>query len=71
MSVKFKVVNMKCNNCKEHVTHALESLAGVEKVEVVLPKQEVTVTFEPSQVTPKQMIQAMADVNYQADIIDE
>ena len=69
MTVKFNVVNMSCANCQKHVKHALEELSGIKDIEINLPAKEVVVDFDENQVTPNQMIDAMAEVNYQANII--
>ena len=48
---KFTVSGMACQGCVNNVTTAIESLPGIEKVEVSLDKKEAFVIFDPEQIT--------------------
>jgi copper chaperone CopZ len=43
------------------VRGALEPLAGVRQVDVTPGKREFTVVYDPSQVTPEALLQALAE----------
>lgn len=44
MKKTFDVKGMSCQNCVKHVTHALESVAGVETVSVDLAAKQAEVS---------------------------
>lgn len=61
MSKTLKIEGMMCQHCVAHVTKALESLVGVEKVEVNLKKKTAVVTTEVANET---LIQAVEEAGY-------
>lgn len=58
-----KIEGMTCDHCAMHVTHALESVAGVKKAKVSLKKKEAVVSFD-EQATKEMMSQAVAAAGY-------
>ena len=69
MLVKLNVINMNCEHCQKNVEDALNKMPGVKKVMVELPQKEVTIDFDENQVTPHQMIDALAEAKYEAKIL--
>lgn len=66
METRLKIEGMSCNNCVKHVTHALESVAGVETAHVSLETKEALVSMDAS--TPKEaLVQAVAQAGYRAE----
>jgi copper chaperone len=45
--VHIKIAGMTCGGCVNSVTRALNSAAGVEKVDVSLTNEEAIVSFDP------------------------
>lgn len=50
-TVRFTVGGMSCNGCSGKLQKALQAVAGVSDVEVVLEGGRVTVTYDPRQVS--------------------
>ena len=59
----FAIEGMKCGNCVKSATEALESLPGVESVEVTLDPQQAVVTGD---VDPAAVIAAIEKAGYKA-----
>jgi len=63
-SVTVLVPDMMCENCVEHVTHALQGVKGVQKAEVSLETKEAKITLnEP--VKEEAIEKAIQDADYQ------
>lgn len=60
-----KVSGMTCGNCVKHVTHALQEMDGVEKVDVDLGKGEVVVQGELPE-DSSSFIKALEEEGYSA-----
>lgn len=58
------VEGMSCDHCKRAVEMALEKLDGVERAEVSLDENTVSVTYDESQVTTVQMKEAVEEEGY-------
>ncbi len=55
----FAVNGMKCEHCKANVENAVRNLAGVSKAQVSLADKNITVSYDPAQVQPEQMKEAV------------
>jgi copper chaperone len=60
------VQGMTCPSCIRHVNAALADLDGVAKVEVSLRDGKVIVLHDPEAASVTSLIQALADVGYDA-----
>jgi P-type Cu+ transporter len=65
ISLQFKVNGMSCSSCVRHVEQALKSVHGVTAVTVVLETELAQVTYDPSQTSVEQMIDAVNDEGYE------
>lgn len=63
-----KVSGMTCGNCVKHVTHALQEMDGVEKVDVDLGKGEVVVQGELPE-DSSSFIKALEEEGYSAVVL--
>ena len=64
-NITLKVEGMHCNGCAMNVQAALEEdTAGVAKADVDLGKQQVTVTYDPDEVSLEIMEEAVKDAGY-------
>lgn len=64
-SITLKVEGMSCNGCAMNVQATLEvDTAGVSKADVDLGKQQVTVTYNPDEVTLHAMETAVKNAGY-------
>lgn len=61
----FHIEGMSCGHCVKTATRALESIPGVNHVEVDLESTRAEVTFDESQTSEEQMFQAIRDVDFQ------
>ncbi|TVO60429.1 heavy-metal-associated domain-containing protein [Denitromonas ohlonensis] len=64
--VTIKVGGMSCQGCVKGVTAALGAVAGVATVSVDLGAGEARVDFDPTQVTPAALNQAVEDAGFEA-----
>lgn len=65
-----QVHGMSCEACVRHVTNALMALEGVEKADVSLEKKEAVVNYNPERVRLEQMVQAIEEEGYEAQLKD-
>ena len=61
-----KVTGMTCNHCVMHTKKALESVSGVESVEVTLEPGAAKVTGNADNAA---LISAVKDAGYEAEIV--
>lgn len=61
----FNVNGMKCQNCAGHVEKAIQSLAGVNQVSVDLARKTVTVKYDASRTSLKNIVDAIEDQGYE------
>ncbi|GHU01502.1 hypothetical protein AGMMS49960_11840 [Betaproteobacteria bacterium] len=64
--VTIKVQGMSCGGCVGNVTRTLTSLAGVSKAEVSLEQASATVQYDPEQIDPAALRQAVEDAGFRA-----
>lgn len=65
-SVSLHVEGMTCPSCKVAVRTALTKLEGVKDARVDVAKKNATVDYDPTKVTPQQLIDAVNRLGYQA-----
>lgn len=65
-TLTLNVTGMTCGSCKRHVEQALSGVGGVQDAEVDLAGGRATVRVDGA--TPEQLIQAVRDAGYGADL---
>jgi Cu+-exporting ATPase len=65
-SITLPVLGMTCASCQHHVEEALRSTAGVESARVDLMAHRASVVFDPGQVAPGQLVEAIRSAGYDA-----
>lgn len=68
---KYNVTGMTCAACQANVTKCVTKLAGVEEVNVSLLANQMTVSYDESQVTPGDIIQAVEKIGYGASSAEQ
>ena len=63
---RFAVEGMHCNGCVRSVTGAVSRLAGVDKVDVSLAKNEATVAYDASALDPSAIVKAIEAAGFEA-----
>ena len=64
VDVSFPVTGMTCASCSTRVEKALKKVAGVEAAQVNLATEQATVSFDPQQVRPEQLVAAVEGAGY-------
>ncbi len=64
--IHLKITGMTCNHCVMHTKKALESVSGVESVEVTLEPGAAKVTGNADNAV---LISAVKDAGYEAEIV--
>lgn len=67
-AAQFKVTGMHCPSCSMLITMALEELPGVESAKVDLATETASVTFDPAQIDPSTIAQAIVKSGYSAEL---
>src|SRR5260370_8656782 len=67
-SVTIKVDGMVCAACQSHVQRALEGTRGGSKGAVNLMTGQAVVAFDPVTVAPQNLVQAILDTGYDAEL---
>jgi copper chaperone CopZ len=62
------VGGMTCPSCKVAVRTALSKLDGVKDAKVDVANKSATVEYDPSKVTPQQLVDAVNRLGYQASL---
>ncbi|WP_432799080.1 heavy metal translocating P-type ATPase [Poriferisphaera sp. WC338] len=70
-NVTFKVKGMRCASCVNHVEKNLMELSGVDDARVNLAMEEATVTYDEAEVDLADMIKAVKDAGYEAELPTE
>ncbi len=68
--VVLKVDGMTCNGCVLTVNKSLKKLPGVLNASITLKPPRATVEYDPTKVTPEQMIRATTDAGYPASVLE-
>ncbi len=71
MKQKYSVKGMTCSACENHVYNSVAKLPGVNKVEVSLLTNSMTVDFDETLVNDVMIIKAVSDGGYQASNFDD
>jgi copper chaperone CopZ len=66
----FAVEGMTCRGCEAGVRVKVRRLAGVEAVEVSYRRGTARVTYDPAEVTPEQIITAIEELGYSAELLE-
>lgn len=66
-TTQIPVSGMTCGSCAVAVRKALTSLEGVKKVDVSVEQNKATVVYEDSQVTEKQLREAINKTGFKAE----
>lgn len=69
--VALHVDGMTCASCAVTVRVTLERLDGVKAAVVSVKEKRASVAYDPSKVTPKQLIKAVNDAGYKARMAAE
>ena len=64
----FKVVGMTCGGCEAGVKVKVKKLAGVASVDASYEKGTARVVYDPAKVTPQQIIAAIEELGYTAEL---
>lgn len=64
MSEVIDVPEMHCQACVNGISSALEGVPGLRHFDVDLPRRQVTVDFDESQVTREQIEQRIEDAGF-------
>ena len=64
-TLTLSITGMSCNNCVQHVTHALEAMTGVSKTNVDLDAAKATVTIDPEMISLDDLAKAIHDAGYE------
>jgi len=65
-TVVIDVEGMTCESCAVHISETLKKLKGVVSAEANYPKKNVTVVFNPKQITIEQIKKAIDEIGYRA-----
>jgi copper chaperone CopZ len=69
-NVKFKVTNIRCQNCAKRVEKTLKANEAVQEVSVDLQAKTVTVSFDEKKANAEALLKTLTDAKYQAEIFD-
>ncbi len=67
-TVALHVEGMTCPSCKVAVRTAITRLAGVRDAKVDVAQKSATVEYDPSKVSPQQMVDAVNRLGYEASL---
>lgn len=63
-TIEMKVKGMSCKSCSNKIEKALSGMKGVEKAEVNLAEDKVSVSFNPQQVEEKTLKERILEIGY-------
>src|ERR1700690_1257841 len=64
ITLQVPVQGMDCNECVQHVQHALTSLPGVETATVYLAAEKASIRYDPDMVNLAAMQKAVKEAGY-------
>jgi Cu+-exporting ATPase len=67
-SITIKVDGMVCASCQSHVQKALDRTPGVSRAAVNLVTGQAVVDYDPGQVEPGKLVEAIRDTGYEASL---
>lgn len=62
-----KVTGVDCGGCAANIEKALKGVKGVEKIDVRLNEKIALVTFDPGQISKKEVTDRVEDVGYDVE----
>lgn len=65
--IKLSIENMKCSGCVSAVEKALESVAGVETVDVSLDNKSATIVAD---CLPEDLVRVVTEAGYPAKVVN-
>jgi copper ion binding protein len=65
-TTRIKVGGMTCSGCVASVTRALQSVEGVDKVEVSLEQGQASVRYDPARANETKLRSAIEDAGFDA-----
>lgn len=68
---KYNVTGMTCAACQANVTRCISKLEGVEEVNVSLLANQMTVSYDETQVSPETIVEAVEKIGYGASSLDK
>ena len=71
MKEKFTVTGMTCSACSSGIERALNKIEGVEKAEVSLMGESMSVEYDEKKVTRERLIECVLDLGYGVEEYDE
>ena len=69
--VKFDIQGMTCSSCSSHVEKAVNKLDGIKIVNVNLLSNNMIVEYDENQLKSEEIIKAVIDAGYRANLSDE
>ncbi len=67
-TIRIPVTGMTCAACQSRVQRTLQKQAGVADASVNLMMQNATITFDPQTISPSQLVEAIRDSGYGAEL---
>jgi P-type Cu+ transporter len=68
-TVTIKCTEMTCEGCKREITRYIKLLDGIEKLGVNLDTKIITVTFDDSKASEKDLLKAISDAGYESEVV--
>ncbi|MFV0558958.1 MAG: cation transporter [Enterococcus sp.] len=63
-----QIVGMSCQHCVKKISVAIYSLPGVQKVKILLKKNQGIIQFDEQQVTVNALLNKIVEAGYQAEV---
>lgn len=70
-NVKFKVTNIRCQNCAKRVEKTLKTNEAVQDVTVDLQAKTVCVSYDAKKANAEVLLKTLTDAKYQAEILKQ
>jgi Cu+-exporting ATPase len=67
-TIHINVGGMTCAACQSHLQRALERSPGVKTAAVNLMTGDATIAFDPAEIAPDALVQAVVDTGYEAEL---
>jgi copper chaperone CopZ len=66
-----QVDGMTCASCASELTDALQQLAGVANAKIEYSEKKAVIGYDPKQVTPQTMVDALGKLGYRATLLED
>lgn len=63
-SITLTAPDISCDHCKRAVEGEISTLAGVQSVSVDVPSKQITVTYDPAELTPGAIADRLDEAGY-------